>query len=427
VSYPRFEKYKESGIAYIKEIPFNWKIIKLKYLTDMKSGNSITSEDIFEEGKYSVFGGNGIRGFTSDFTHDGNFILIGRQGALCGNINYAKGKFWASEHAVVVNLLIETEIKWLGELLRSMNLNQYSQASAQPGLSVENIQNLYIPFPKLLEQKAIANFLDKETEKIDTLIAEKEKLLKLINEKRAVLIAKVVFQGLNPDVEMKDSGIEHVGKIPKKWQIVQIKRVIKTSDYGISENLDIQGKYGVLRMGDIENGKVKLSYLKFVDELENENLLLENKDLLFNRTNSLSLVGKVGIFEGNKTDKITFASYLVRLRCNKLAIPEYLAFLLNSKNIIVKAQSLALPAIGQANLNPFRYQHIHIPLPTISEQKKIVEFLDKQLTHWEILETELNKSLELLKERRSALITAVVTGKIKVTDLLRSHEVVEVI
>ncbi len=102
MSFPRFPAYKKTGVEWLGEVPSTWRVVPLKYVVAMKSGEQITAERIEEVGPYPVFGGNGLRGFTNTYTHEGNFPLIGRQGALCGNINYAAGKFWASEHAVVV-------------------------------------------------------------------------------------------------------------------------------------------------------------------------------------------------------------------------------------------------------------------------------------------------------------------------------------
>jgi type I restriction enzyme S subunit len=118
--------------------------------------------------------------------------LIGRQGALCGNINYAEGRFFASEHAVVVDILDKSEIIWLGELLRNMDLNQYSLASAQPGLSVERIQNLHIPVPTMKEQNEIVKLIQKETSKIDSAVGKIENEIKLMQEYKIALISEVV-------------------------------------------------------------------------------------------------------------------------------------------------------------------------------------------------------------------------------------------
>lgn len=104
----------------------NWPRIKLKYLAALKSGDAIDGNDITDAGDYPVYGGNGLRGYTDQFTHEGSRVLIGRQGALCGNINYAQGKFWATEHAIVASPKQDFNVIWLGEALRAMNLNQYT-------------------------------------------------------------------------------------------------------------------------------------------------------------------------------------------------------------------------------------------------------------------------------------------------------------
>jgi type I restriction enzyme, S subunit len=185
-------KMKDSGVEWLGEIPEHWKMLALKRLASLKSGEFITAESIDKDGDYPVFGGNGLRGYTTTFTHDGNYVLIGRQGALCGNINYAQGLFWASEHAVVVSHIKPVETKWLGELLRAMNLNQYSVSAAQPGLSVEMISNLSIPQPPLQEQSTIATFLNRETGRIDTLTTKIRESLSKLREYRTALISAAV-------------------------------------------------------------------------------------------------------------------------------------------------------------------------------------------------------------------------------------------
>lgn len=183
---------KDSGIDWLGKVPKHWGIKKLKFIARLKSGDGIVADLIKEEGLYPVFGGNGLRGYTDTFTHEGSFILIGRQGALCGNVNYANGKFWASEHAVVVTLNKEHNVIWLGELLRAMNLNQYSQSAAQPGLAVDNIQDLSIPIPPNKEQEEIAVFLDKKNRQINIQVAQERRSIDLLKEYRTALISEVV-------------------------------------------------------------------------------------------------------------------------------------------------------------------------------------------------------------------------------------------
>ncbi|XDD49662.1 restriction endonuclease subunit S [Leptospira sp. WS92.C1] len=185
-------KLKPSGVEWLGDIPEHWEVKKLKWVADLRSGESITSEDIRPEGEYPVYGGNGLRGYTFRYTHEGHFILIGRQGALCGNINYASNMFFASEHAVVVTLLKKIDLLWLGELLRTMNLNQYSLASAQPGLSVDRIKNLSIPMPPEKEMTEIKNFIQVKMVHLDSTISKIEKEIELLSEYRTALISEVV-------------------------------------------------------------------------------------------------------------------------------------------------------------------------------------------------------------------------------------------
>ncbi len=184
---------KDSGIEWLGDIPEHWEVGKLKFVCSMKSGNNIVSEQINESGRYPVYGGNGLRGYFDEYTHSGDHILIGRQGALCGNINYAQGEFWASEHAVVCEQLLGHDWIWLGELLASMNLNQYSQASAQPGLAVEKIKNLQIPIPDIDVSKKIGRFIKSFKQEFENKISKTEQEIELLKEYKTALISEVVL------------------------------------------------------------------------------------------------------------------------------------------------------------------------------------------------------------------------------------------
>jgi type I restriction enzyme S subunit len=176
------DSLKASGIDWLGEIPAHWTIRRIKDIAELRSGDAIQSEDIAPEGDYPVYGGNGLRGFTFSYTHNGQFALIGRQGALCGNINYADGMFWATEHAVVATLLRRYDTLWFGELLRAMNLGQYSNAAAQPGLAVDRIKFLRLPVPPPEEQTRIA-------EHVRTIIQQNESIGTAIQSQIATLNA----------------------------------------------------------------------------------------------------------------------------------------------------------------------------------------------------------------------------------------------
>ena len=180
----------ETGL--VEELPNGWVMLRIKDIANLRSGDFIAAERIEPIGNFPVYGGNGLRGFTDRFTHDGTFALIGRQGALCGNVNYATGKFWATEHAVVVRHKRRIVTRWLGEMLRCMNLNQYATASAQPGLSVEVIINKFLPFPPLDEQQTIADYLDRQTALIDAQLATLDEQAQVLKELRKSVIHEAV-------------------------------------------------------------------------------------------------------------------------------------------------------------------------------------------------------------------------------------------
>ncbi len=185
-------RLKDSGVEWLGDVPAHWEVRRLKTLCSMKSGDGITAESIEPSGKYPVYGGNGIRGYASAYNHNGDFVLIGRQGALCGNIHIARSKFWASEHAVVATLDTPHIVEWFAAILEVMNLNQYSISAAQPGLSVERVLNLALPVPPFAEQSDIASQIDKATADIDDAIANAQRQIDLLREYRTRLIADVV-------------------------------------------------------------------------------------------------------------------------------------------------------------------------------------------------------------------------------------------
>lgn len=183
--------YKDSPLGII---PKEWEVKRLgEICSHFKSGTTITSKQISEKGKYPVYGGNGLRGYSDTYTHDGAYILIGRQGALCGNINYVEGRNYISEHAIAVQSF--ENIQWLRYKLDYWNLNKFSESSAQPGLSVEKLVRYKLTVPPIDEQKKIAEILsvwddaiEKQTRLIDALIRRKRALMQqLLTGKKRLL------------------------------------------------------------------------------------------------------------------------------------------------------------------------------------------------------------------------------------------------
>ena len=183
---------KDSGVEWLGQVPEHWSVVKLSYVLSLKSGDGITSNEIEPEGTYPVYGGNGLRGYCEQFNCNGTYALIGRQGALCGNVNVADGKFFASEHAVVVYPRIQFDVRFLSEFLRFMDLGQYSVSAAQPGISVERINMLSIAVPPIEEQSLIGQRISQVELQIERLVVKAEAGVLLLKERRTALISAAV-------------------------------------------------------------------------------------------------------------------------------------------------------------------------------------------------------------------------------------------
>lgn len=184
---------KESGIPWAGRVPVHWKTTALKHLCTMQAGKNLTSEQIADSGTYPVYGGNGQRGFYHSYNQNGEYILVGRQGALCGNVHLTSGRFWATEHAVVTAPCSRIFLLFLYYLLLGMNLNQYaSNTAAQPGISVGAILNVRTLLPPMEEQVSIANAIDRKVSLIDLFIEEKQSLISDLESYKKSLIYEVV-------------------------------------------------------------------------------------------------------------------------------------------------------------------------------------------------------------------------------------------
>ncbi|MEM5545167.1 restriction endonuclease subunit S [Pseudoalteromonas fuliginea] len=387
--YQAYSEYKDSGVEWLGKVPEHWEVKRISYFALLKSGDSIVSEQIEVEGDYPVYGGNGHRGYTNRFNHDGRFILIGRQGALCGNINYGYGKFWASEHAVVVHPTLDVNIKWLGETLRAMDLNQYNVSAAQPGLAVANITCLKAPFPKIDEQKSIANFLDHETAKIDTLIEKQQQLIKLLKEKRQAVISHAVTKGLNPQAPMKDSGVEWLGKVPEHWVICRLKNALTIRNGRDYKQVEVEsGGYPVYGSGGVFKRSSKY--------------LFDGSSVLFGRKGTID---KPLVVSG----KFWTVDTMFYSEINTFHEAKYIYYQASMFPFSLLSTSTALPSMTQEDL-----LNLGFVSPPLTEQQEIVEYLKIKLDRFEVLISKVEQSIILSKERRIALISAAVTGKIDV-------------
>jgi type I restriction enzyme, S subunit len=419
----RYPAYRESGVDWLGEVPEVWGVVPIKRIGFLQSGNTITAERIEETGAYPVFGGNGLRGYTDQFTHEGEYALIGRQGALCGNINYGNGQFWASEHAIVVHQRKPFVTRWLGEVLRAMNLGQYSTSAAQPGVAVEMINELPIPLPPLAEQTAIAAFLDRETGKIDALVAEQRRLIELLREKRQATISHAVTRGLNPAAPLKPSGVDWLGDVPEGWEVVRLRRIIKRIEQGFSPDCfsypASPDEWGVLKTGCVNRGIYNEAENKALPpEVEpRPELSVQRGDVLMSRASgSPELIGSVA-FVADTQGKIMLSDKIFRLTFLRHVQPQFVVLAMGSTPIRAQIINAISGGEGMANNLPqAEIKEFWIAFPPLEEQTAIVAFLAEQTARLDTLTTTAESAISLLLERRAALISAAVTGKIDVRE-----------
>lgn len=417
MSFPRYPEYKDSGVEWLGEVPGHWDMHALKRITHLKSGESITAESIEGEGQYPVFGGNGLRGYTDSFTHEGHYVLIGRQGALCGNINYANGQFWASEHAVVATPVRPVSTVWLGELMRAMNLNQYSVSAAQPGLSVEIVSNLRIPVPPLSEQCSIATFLNNETAKIDGLMTEQEKLITLLKEKRQAVISHAVTKGLDPAVPMKDSGIEWLGDVPAHWQVQRMANLFTEVVESGDDTLPVLSVSIHSGVSDKELSDSELDRKVTRSDDRGKYKKVQPGDLVYNMMRAWQ-----GGFGTVAVPGQVSPAYVVAR-----PVADFITAFI--EQILRTPQAVEEMRRHSQGVTDFRlrlywqeFKCIQIALPVKEEQEAIISFIAAENSKLEALEAEAQHAIDLLKERRTALISAAVTGQIDVRGLVKDEQ-----
>lgn len=397
---------KPSHIDWCPMIPDHWEEKRIKDIAFLQSGNSITAMDFVEDGKFPVYGGNGLRGYTNTYTNEGDYVLIGRQGALCGNINYAHGKFYASEHAVVVYPKKEEITLWLGETLRTANFNRLSMTAAQPGLAVSTLNLQFIPFPPKDERIRIAKYLDKKLSEIDhqvsLLTSKRDAYLRL---KKSIII-HAVTHGLDPNVKMKDSGIEWIGEVPEHWEVKRMKDIFferkELSLTGEEDLLSVSEFYGVARRKDKMNSDEEFE--SRADSLVGYKICKAH-DLVIN----IMLAWKTGLGISDN-DGIVSPAYAVYEGRNIAS--HFYHYLLRS-GMYVKEFKRHSKGIIDSRLRLYndRFNNISAIYPPLPEQRAIATYLDDKCAKIDTIVSNLDKQISRYADLKRSLIDEVITGK----------------
>ena len=451
--YKAYPEYKDSGVNWLKEVPSSWFISDLRrgidFLTDFEANGSFSdvkkNVDLDAEGKYAWYLRatdlqSGRLGFTlgnrtidenayrflKKTTLYGGELLVAKRGEigkvyLVPKLN-CKATLAPNLYLIRLNERLNPKFSlyWFMSSLGKPQLELANKSTTIGALYKDDVRACQILYPTLEEQQKIASFLDHETTKIDTLIAKQEKLIDLLKEKRQAVISHAVTKGLNPDAPTRDSGVEWLGEVPEHWSILKFGITNKSAELGGNYNAG-EGEEGlpVMKMGNLGRGNISLNKIEFLpleDEFD-KNHLLKSGDFLFNTRNSLALVGKVSIWR----DELPMALYnsnILRISFEPTLVSssEYMSYLFNSDLGLSQLRLIAKGTTSVAAVYYKELKSINFPLPTLKEQVEIVGYIQKNTEKLDELINHSQKAIQYIKERKTALISAAVTGKIDVRD-----------
>ena len=434
----RYDLYKDSGVEWIGEIPSHWIKSKLKFVSEIVTGNTppTKDEDNYEGGEYLWVKPNEINGLTP--TNDTNQKLTEKGKSLSrvlppfsvlvngiGRI----GEFGYSEMSVSTNQQINSIVynhkvdKRYGLFHTSMMKEGFisnSEKVVVPILNKTKQENIEFVIPPLSEQQQIVSFLDIKTSLIDSLIKKTQRKIELLKEKRTSLINEVVTKGLNPNVELKDSDVEWIGKIPSHWFINKVGNNTYVKGRigwkGLrSEDFKDEGPYLITGTDFNKDGTINWDNMYHVDQWrydEDPFIQLQDNDVLITKDGTIGKVVYVGNLKGQTC--LNSGIFLTR-PTNKEYKSRFFFWLLNSNvfKVFVDYNS------GGSTIQHL-YQNVFVnfkfPIPPISEQQQIVSYLDEQTQLIDKTISIEEKRIELLKEYRQSLISEVVTGKRKVVE-----------
>lgn len=401
----------------------SWRQISLKYVARFAYGDTLPRADDRAEGRVQVFGSNGPYTTFSQANTRSPAIVIGRKGSY-GKVNWTREACFASDTTFFVDeTTTQQHLRWLFYVFQTLDLDKGTDEAAVPGLNRDDAYERRILVPPLPEQRAIADYLDRETSKIDALITEKERLLSLLAEKRHALIAQAVTRGLNPDVPMRDSGVEWLGEIPNHWNAERLKFVISGIDSGLSPqcyNLPArEGEWGVLKTGCVNGGVFNSQENKTLPSDIEPPLELEvnTGDVLMSRASgSTDLIGSVALVRDQLYTRLLLSDKIFRLKFrSRICDADYFVIMMGSSFVRQQILQIVSGAEGLANnITQTDIRELFLSLPPMEEQKGIAAFVDQKVRTLNTLSDTAAKAIEYLQERRAALILAAITGQIRV-------------
>ena len=387
---------------YPYELPKGWEWTTIGELFMLQAGKNITAKYISpeqsESHKYPCYGGNGIRGFVTNSNRRGEFPIIGRQGALCGNVNLAIGEFYATEHAVIVDRFSNTDLMWAYYTLIALNLNQYATATAQPGLAVSVINDVIVPIPPLQEQCRISKTITLLFSLIDEIEHGKQNLKDTIKQAKTKVLdlaihgklvpqdpndepATDLLQRINPKAEIiSDNG--HYQKLPKGWCLVKGKHIFNP----MKSCKPIGETFKYIDIDAIDNKRQIISnvkILKVANAPSRASRFTQKGDVVFSLVRpylrNIAIVSENDCIASTGFYVCHPTEVLLPKYCYHLMISDYV---INGLNEFMKGDNS--PSINKGDIDNWLF-----PIPPLAEQKRIVSKIEEIFSQFDAIETAL--------------------------------------
>jgi type I restriction enzyme S subunit len=448
----KYDNYKDSGIEWIGDVPNHWELKKIKHLGKILSGYSFKSDDFIDKEGCRVMKISNIQTMKLDWKDEsflphsfyekysnfqvkkGDLVFALTRPIISSGI---KASIIDIEDEILLNqrnaVLKPNEflnVNWIYYLVfNPLFINHFESlidnTGQQPNISSTDISNISIFLPPLLEQTAIANYLDHKTSQIDHLIAKKVQFIKLLEEERVAVINQAVTKGLDPNVPMKDSGVEWLGEIPEHWEVTVLKYILKTTKgFAFKSELFTDNGLPIVKASDIKNKSVRLETTHYINEdISNEftSVKLSTGDILISTVGSStdvinSAVGQIGKVP-KELDGALLNQNTVRLEVlnNNKIKKDYLFFIIQNDHYRSHLNLHAHGTANQASLKLVDLLSYKVALPSLIEQNEIIDYVENNIFRIQTIIDKSNQEIELLKEYKTALISEVVTGKVDVS------------
>ena len=405
---------KHSGIPWIGEIPKEWELKRLKYLCSIQTGNKDT-QDADCDGEYPFYVRSPLIERSTTYSFEGESILMAGDGVGAGRVfHHAFGKYAVHQRVYILSNITDIHSYYLFYYISNLFNKVMDMGSAQstvPSVRLPMITNFMTCVPPLSEQQKIASFLDEKCSEIDEMVVLQEKIIEELKAYKQSVITEAVTKGLNPDVPMKDSGIEWIGEIPENWEVKSLKQVLLSPlQYGANESgilyNDNLPRY--VRITDILDNSLKDNIEKqSLTEEQAKGYILKHNDILFARSGGT--VGKSFIFD-EKYGRCAFAGYLIKACVNDMMNAKYVYYFTQTTCYDEWKKQIFIQSTIQ-NIGADRYSQLQLCIPPLSEQQSIASYLDEKCSEIDSLISIKQSKIESLKEYKKSIIYEYVTGK----------------